>query len=901
MVHFLYTLIIYPLIQVIEFAFFLFESVFKNPGIAVIGVSAAVSVLCLPLYIVAERWQQLERDTQKRLAPGMAHIKAAFSGDEQYMMLSTYYRENHYHPLMALRSSFGLLIQIPFFIAAYTFLSHLTTLKGASFFFIRDMGSPDALLHIGSFPINVLPIAMTLINITASAIYTKGFAIKEKLQIYGMALVFLVLLYASPAGLVLYWTMNNVFSLIKNIFYKIKHPIALLYTLCALCIIGADWFLLFKHTGPWQKRLALAAVLTLLLFTPLIVKGIRYLLDTALQPIVADKKTRFLLFLLSACALCLLAGYVIPSYVINSSAVEFADVDQYGNPLIFLFETSLQMIGLCVFWPLCIYLLFHERIQTIIALVMPIALLVGLVNTFCFSGNYGTISRLMAFAASIPPVGKPLLALNLLAMCVCITLPVIIMWAKCPKILTGLVTIVLMTECAIGIVHTVTINGAYRSYKKETAQTLKETTAVVPVFHLSKTGRNVIVFMLDRAENAYVTPIFDAYPELYDIYDGFMLYKNTISYSESTLLGVPPIFGGYEYTPVEMNRRSSEQNVDKHNEALLVLPRIFTEQADFEATCSDLSWANYRWISDMSICDPYPNITGLNLQQKYTAAYIRENPDSVQTGITSYIIKRNLGWFSVFKMLPLFLRDSVYDTGNWCSANELQTDTMIFLNYYSVLHFLPRLTDFSAQKNVYCTITNDTTHENVSLQPPDYIPAAHITAKGPEPIAHYGGIDGNIAALKLIGTWLEYLKAHDCYDNTRIIMVADHGIGSGDGQLLDFPADWPMQHNPDHNHPLLLVKDFNATGPLTVNTDFMTNADVPALALKDIIAEPVNPFSGNPIATIPPEQKKASGIFITYNWSPDSNPPNTFRIPDEDWYTVSGNMFDAANWQHGIH
>ena len=99
MLNFLYTVIIYPLIQIIEFSFVLFDSVFKNEGIAVIGVSLAVSVLCLPLYIVAEHWQQIQRDTEKKLDPGINRIKSVFKGDEQYMILTTFYKENHYHPL----------------------------------------------------------------------------------------------------------------------------------------------------------------------------------------------------------------------------------------------------------------------------------------------------------------------------------------------------------------------------------------------------------------------------------------------------------------------------------------------------------------------------------------------------------------------------------------------------------------------------------------------------------------------------------------------------------------------------------------------------------------------------------------------------------------------------------
>lgn len=65
---------------------------------------------------------------------------------------------------------------------------------------------------------------MTLINVISSAIYLKGFPLKTKIQLYGMALFFLVFLYTSPSGLVFYWTLNNLFSLGKTLFYKIKKP-----------------------------------------------------------------------------------------------------------------------------------------------------------------------------------------------------------------------------------------------------------------------------------------------------------------------------------------------------------------------------------------------------------------------------------------------------------------------------------------------------------------------------------------------------------------------------------------------------------------------------------------------------------------------------------------------------
>ena len=46
--------------------------------------------------------------------------------------------------------------------------------------------------------------------------------------------------------------------------------------------------------------------------------------------------------------------------------------------------------------------------------------------------------------------------------------------------------------------------------------------------------------------------------------------------------------------------------------------------------------------------------------------------------------------------------------------------------------------------------------------------------------------------------------------------------------------------------PLLMVKDFGATG-FTTDYTFMTNADTPTLAMKDLIENPVNPATGNPV------------------------------------------------------
>lgn len=213
-----YSLIVAPIEMIVDWVFAFFTRHFVSPGVigAVAGVSLVINFLALPLYNVADSLQAKERRIAKSLEPRIKRIKKAFKGDERFMMLQTYYRENGYNPLFALRSSLSILIEIPFFIAAYHYLSHAEELKGVSFWIFKDLGSPDSLFTAGNFSVNVLPVLMTAINLVSGAVYSKDTTSRERIQIFVLAAVFLALLYNSPAGLVIYWILNNLFSLAKT-------------------------------------------------------------------------------------------------------------------------------------------------------------------------------------------------------------------------------------------------------------------------------------------------------------------------------------------------------------------------------------------------------------------------------------------------------------------------------------------------------------------------------------------------------------------------------------------------------------------------------------------------------------------------------------------------------------
>lgn len=884
----LYTVILYPLVQVIEISYYLFNKLFGNTGIAVLGVSLTVTLLCLPLYIVAESWQQVERDTQAKLKPGIDRIKSVFKGDEQYMILSTFYKQNHYHPIMALRSSFGLLIQIPFFMAAYSCLSKMPALQGQSFLFIKDMGQPDAIFYIGSLPINILPIAMTLINIIAGAIYCKGFSFKEKAQIYGMALLFLVILYNSPAGLVLYWTMNNVFSLIKNIFYKMKNPVKVLYYCMCTAIAFVAVYILFVYDGGASTKKRLAVVIPLILLTgiPLYLKGINWLFNKPLKTLTQNSKTRFSLFIFSAIALTVLLGLVIPSSLISSSVQEFSNIGTYKSPTAFLLSPFWQCFGLFIFWAGCIYFLFHEKIQTLIATLFTSLLICGIINIYLFSGNYGSMDITLKFIGGIASQSKLFILLNIFVSLILFIIPFILIGFKKETFVKYINIIASISFVALSILNISKINTEYKNFMAAHSSNSDET-GMTAKFSLSKEGKNVVIIMLDRAESSYFEHILEDNPELKNTYSGFTYYPNTLSFNGHTLMAAPALYGGYEYTPLEINKRDSEPLSKKHNEATLLIPRILTEQADFTATMFDTSWGNYSYISDMSFTNGYEKINGLKLNGRYTGDFKTSLPGYDSTLIQNSI-NRNLFFVSLFRSSIAALRPVVYYKGSWW-ADESITDIDSFIDWYSQLYYMNDITDFNNDSNSLIIFTDEATHldENISF--------LNLINHDISFNKDSNGYQIYTACLEAIGKWINYLKTNNCYDNTRIIIVADHGIGYGPTCSEKYDTNIINGFNKDHLNPLLLVKDFNSNDDLKTDMTFMTNADTPSLAFKNLVENPVNPFTGKEISN----ETKNDGVIVTTDdiFMPHhSKSSKIFTIKNNSLYMVKDNIFIDKNW-----
>lgn len=905
----LYKLLIGPLELLFEVIFSLACRFVSNPGVSIIFLSLVMNFLVLPLYRRADMMQAEQREQEEKMSRWVRHIKSTFKGDERFMMLQTYYRQNDYKPTDALKGSVSLLLEIPFFIAAYQFLSKLQLLSGVSFGPIADLSLPDGLIRAAGLRLNLLPILMTAVNIVSAAIYLKGAPFKSKLQMYALALVFLVFLYASPSGLVFYWTLNNVFSLVKNIFYKLKDPAKVLRVCsgAAGAVLLAAVFVAGVRLSAKKKLFAL--LLALALELPLAVRllGKKFAGKTAELPYVPR------LFACSCAFLAILTGIMIPSAVIKLSPIEFINYLAYKSPLWYVAGAALLAVGTFVIWLGIFYRLADSKGKRLFELLVFLLSGSAAVDYMFFGKDYGNISYTLQYDV-LPQVTLKQSAVNLVILLAVAAL-LFLLWKKRSAVSRILSLSMLLAALGLSVVN---VTSIYRETTAMVADIHENNSAVFdfPEITLSRNGRNVVVLMMDRALGAFQPYIFEERPELAEKFDGFTFYPNTLSFGSNTITASAALFGGYEYTPESMNAREDELLVDKQNEALKVMPVLF-EQNGYDVTVCDPPFAGHKWIPDLGIYSEYPDIHRYVTKGKFQF----ENMDTEE--IKNYGLERNFFCYSIFRCSPLIAHSTLYNNGQYNNADSMSgrgrvqvTDGLSvaigtnpdILDSYSIMSNLSTITEIdNSEQGSFLMLANDITHCPTILQEPDFelslevdntqYDAEHAVRTAPDGstltmndtfmLGHY---HANMACMIKLGEWFDYLRENGVYDNTRIIISADHGYDNFDGIHQLTVGSAPDES--DAFRPLYMVKDFGSTG-FTVDTTLMTNADTPALAVSGLIDEPVNPFTGRRLTDT---SYKDGEMFFVYAAGGDTT-GTQFDVLKS--FTLLGDPSVGSNWKAG--
>lgn len=852
MLDFLYTIFIYPVYMFVEFVLFIANNITQDHiGLSIIILSLGINLITLPIYNVAEKWQEMERIIQKRMKPKVKDIKTVFKGDERYMILSVYYRQNNYHPLYALRSIFALFIQIPFFIAAYQLLSELPALKETSFLFLKDLGSPDKLVTIGSISLNLLPVIMTVINIAASAVYTKGLELKDKLTLYLTAFLFLILLYNSPSGLVLYWTLNNIFSLFKNIFAKCNYNKKIWYCLGLIFIVAGGAFFIITAQKPIAIILMIG-IMVIYILIPFFIRLLKYFINSI--TFFQNIKNVNSLFYFSIISITVLLSIVIPSSLVSSSVQEFSYTIQYQSPFYLLWITLLQGFGFLFIWPAILYRLASERIKPFFSFIAFIILICSVINVFVFQGNYGSLTGFLSFSTDevlIHSINENVI--NLLSLFLGIVLIVVTLKYKFSQKSIFISKILLVSFLILSCINMVKIYSGYKNVTRliKIDKKNKSIGHIEKVYSFTKTGKNVLIFMLDRMPGIFIPSIFDDFPKIAENFTGFTLYPNTISFGGHTYIGAPALYGGYEYTPAAF-KKNTDSNRDMYNESLCVMPRLFSESG-WNAVITDASLANHSWIPDNSIFEPYHGIKALNMEGKYVGEWIQKHKIGVQNSVLPFSeTLRNTIRFSFLKASPYFLRKRLYNKGRYLQSKASAYGLFDFVAKIAPLEFIERDISTGYDKDCFNLIVNNISHTPISASQArlfcsdEFIKKCEDRSKNEITLNHY---ISDAYLFSALGNMMKMLKENGVYDNTRIIFVADHAYGNFILNNSMFNTDFKDKTlQQTYYMPILMMKDFNASGKLKLNMDFMTNADVPIMATDgfDNVTPPLtkNPFTG---------------------------------------------------------
>jgi YidC/Oxa1 family membrane protein insertase len=154
----------------------------------------------------------------KAINPRITELRERHKSNPQQMQMEMMriYREEKVNPL---GGCLPIAIQIPVFIALYWVLLSTVEMRNASWLYVTDLARPDALFGVIPgihLPLGPLPILMTLSSLLQTWLNpTPPDPMQAKLM-WIMPLMFGVMFFFFPSGLVLYWLTNNLLSIAQQ-------------------------------------------------------------------------------------------------------------------------------------------------------------------------------------------------------------------------------------------------------------------------------------------------------------------------------------------------------------------------------------------------------------------------------------------------------------------------------------------------------------------------------------------------------------------------------------------------------------------------------------------------------------------------------------------------------------
>jgi YidC/Oxa1 family membrane protein insertase len=179
----------------------------------------AWAIVVLTLIIKTAMWPLQNKATNsmkkmQALQPKMAELREKYKDDPTRMNseLMRLYKEYGINPF---GGCLPMLVQIPIFFGFYNMLGKAVELRNARFLWVHDLSQPDTVARILAIPINPLPLLMAVTMFWQMAISPKsGDPMQQRVFMF-MPLIFIFFCYNFASALALYWTVQNLFSVVQ--------------------------------------------------------------------------------------------------------------------------------------------------------------------------------------------------------------------------------------------------------------------------------------------------------------------------------------------------------------------------------------------------------------------------------------------------------------------------------------------------------------------------------------------------------------------------------------------------------------------------------------------------------------------------------------------------------------
>lgn len=191
------------------------HKVIGNWGWSIVGLVVILKIAFF--WLNAKAYGSMAK--MKAINPRVMEMRERLKDKPQQMQqeMMRIYREEKVNPL---GGCLPIVVQMPFFIALYWVLLSTVEMRGAPWIgWIHDLSQPDTLfgtLPIVHMPVGLLPILMTATSLLQTWLNPTPPDPVQARMMWIMPLVFSVMFFFFPAGLVLYWLTNNILSIAQQ-------------------------------------------------------------------------------------------------------------------------------------------------------------------------------------------------------------------------------------------------------------------------------------------------------------------------------------------------------------------------------------------------------------------------------------------------------------------------------------------------------------------------------------------------------------------------------------------------------------------------------------------------------------------------------------------------------------